>query len=253
MFSVIICSIDAKRFAAVKSMYQRAFQSQPWELIHIGDARSLAEGYTRGIAQSSGDLIILSHDDIDIFSPQMPQRLERHLSEFDVVGVLGTTRLSSPTWFWAGPPFLFGQVVNSGPDGRLTVFILGAPSAVARDIQAIDGLFMAARRSVFSRVGFDAVTFDGFHFYDLDFSYSAFRAGLRVAVANDICILHASRGTYDERWALYAAKFMQKWFPGKAVPQERFQWTGIEVENREQALAIMMPRYGLDHSNEKAG
>jgi Glycosyltransferase like family len=253
MFSVIICSIDANRFAAVKAMYQQAFQTQPWELIHIEDARSLAEGYTRGITQSRGDLIILSHDDIDIFSPQMPQRLERHLSEFDVVGVLGTTLLTSPAWFWAGPPYLFGQVANSNDDGRLTVEIFGAPSEVVGDIQAIDGLFMAARRTVFSRVGFDAVTFNGFHFYDLDFSYSAFRAGLRVAVANDICIHHASRGTYDERWVIDAKKFMQKWFPGKAVPQQRFQWTGVVVENRAQALAIMMPRYSLDPSNEKAG
>ena len=36
------------------------------------------------------------------------------------------------------------------------------------------------------------VTFDGFHHYDLDFSYSAYRAGFRLAVVNDICIYHAS-------------------------------------------------------------
>jgi hypothetical protein len=36
------------------------------EIIGIHDARSLADGYNRGIAQSRGEHIILSHDDIEI-------------------------------------------------------------------------------------------------------------------------------------------------------------------------------------------
>ena len=48
-----------------------------------------------------------------------------------------------------------------------------APPLV-RNVQALDGLFMAARRSVIERVSFDPVTFDGFHGYDLDFSYPRF-------------------------------------------------------------------------------
>src|SRR5580700_6651429 len=98
MFSVIICSIDPARFAAVKAMYERIFHGHDWELVHIPDARSLAEGYNRGISSSKGDILILSHDDLDIFSPDMPARLERHLSKFDVVGVAGTTRLLYPAW-----------------------------------------------------------------------------------------------------------------------------------------------------------
>ena len=126
MFSIIICSVDAKRLADVKAMYERVFQNHPWELIHIGDATSLAEGYNRGIAASKGDKLIFSHDDIDIFSPDMPARLERHLSSFDIIGVAGTSLLHYPTWHAAGPPYIFGQVVGPRDDGLLNVNIFGA-------------------------------------------------------------------------------------------------------------------------------
>jgi GT2 family glycosyltransferase len=254
MFSVIICSIDSKRFADVKSMYAGVFHGFDWELIRIDDARSLAEGYTRGVAASKGDKLIFSHDDIDVFSPDMPRRLERHLSNFDIVGVAGTTLLQFARWVCSGPPHIFGQVANPRPDGKIAVNIFGAPYPVVRDIQAIDGVFMAARRCVFPQISFDPVTFDGFHLYDLDFSYSAFRAGLRLAVVNDICICHASRGKFDESWRHYAEKFHKKWLAGAASPLLRpYQWAGVIVANRMEALKVMTPPYWRQHFENQAG
>jgi len=242
MFSVIICSIDARRFADVEAMYRRLFQDHPWELIHIDDARSLAEGYTRGVAASSGDKLIFSH--IDIFSPDMPRRLERHLSDFDIVGVAGTSLLQYAAWLWSGPPFIFGQVAAPTDSGKIRVNIFGAPYPVICGIQAIDGLFMAVRRSVFPRISFDPVTFDGFHLYDVDFSYSAFRAGLGLAVVNDICIYHASGGKYDEIWKHYAKSFEEKWFVGQPIPPPRpMRWSGVSVANRMEALEVMTPPF----------
>ena len=254
MFSVIICSIDPTRFAAVKAMYEAIFHGCDWELIHINDARSLAEGYNRGIARSKGDKLIFSHDDIDIFSPDLPRRLERHLSDFDIVGVAGTTLLRYAGWHFAGPPYIFGQVANQLVDGRISVNIFGAPFPVVRDIQAVDGLFMAARRSIFPRVAFDSTTFDGFHHYDLDLTYSAFRAGFRLAVANDICVFHPSVGKYDEIWNRYAGRFHEKWFPGISLPPIRlFRWAVVAVANRLEALEVMTPPYWRQQSEKQVG
>jgi GT2 family glycosyltransferase len=244
MFSIIICSVDAKRFAGVKAMYESVFAGADWELIHIDDARSLAEGYNRGVVRSKGDQLIFSHDDVTIFSPDAPQRLQRHLANFDIVGVAGTDRLTCAYWLWAGTPHLFGQVANPAPGGRIDLNIFGAPFPVVRDIQAIDGLFMAVRRSVFEKISFDSATFDGFHHYDIDFSYAAFRAGLALAVANDVCVLHASAGNFDEAWRRYAQKFQDKWFGGKTLafpPKSR--WAMANVANLQEALEVMTPAY----------
>jgi GT2 family glycosyltransferase len=254
MFSVIICSIDPTRFAAVKAMYEAAFQGSNWELIHINDARSLAEGYNRGIARSKGDKLIFSHDDLDIFSPDLPRRLERHLSDFDLVGIAGTTFLQHAGWHLSGPPHIFGQVANPLAGGQLGISIFGVPFPVIRDIQALDGLFMAARRSIFPQVSFDSVTFDGFHHYDLDLTYSAFRAGFRLAVVNDICLFHASIGKYDGAWERYARKFYDKWFPGIPYPPIcRYRWTVVQVANRSEALKVMTPPYWRQLSENRVG
>jgi GT2 family glycosyltransferase len=254
MFSVIICSVDSARFASVKAMYEAIFRGLDWELIRINDARSLAEGYTRGIASSKGDILIFSHDDIDIFSPDMPRRLERHLSNFDIVGVAGTTSLQYPAWTWAGPPHIFGQLASPGKEGKIKVAILGAPYPVIRDIQAIDGLFIATRRSIFPRLSFDQITFDGFHLYDMDFSYSAYRAGFHLAVVNDICIYHASNGNYDDAWNRYAKRFHDKWFAGRPVHNPRpFGTASILVANRAEALEVMTPPFWRQHSENKVG
>jgi len=254
MFSVIICSIDPNRLANVKAMYEAVFHGTDWELIHINDARSLAEGYNRGIARSKGDKLIFSHDDITVFSPDLPRRLEKHLSGFDIVGVAGTTLLQCAAWHLAGPPHIFGQVANPSEGGRLTVNIFGAPFPVIRNIQAIDGLFMATRRSVFPAISFDSTTFDGFHHYDLDFSYSAFRAGLKLAVVNDICVLHASGGNYDEVWQRYARKFQEKWFAGRPIQQPRlFRWAAADAANFQEALEIMTPSYWRQISEKQVG
>jgi len=64
MISVVCCSIDPVRAAAIERHYERLL-----EIVAVGDARSLAEGYNRGVARSSGDIVILSHDDIEFLDP----------------------------------------------------------------------------------------------------------------------------------------------------------------------------------------
>jgi GT2 family glycosyltransferase len=242
LISVIVCSIDELRFAAVKAMYAAAMGGAPWELVGIHDAKSMAEGYARGLAQARGDSVVFSHDDIEIISPDFVGRLTGHLANYDVVGVAGTSRLVRAAWPLAGPPYIFGQVAHPQRDGTFRINIYGAPKAVIGGMQALDGLLLAANRSVFSRVGFDAEAFDGFHLYDIDFSYRAYNAGLRLAVANDICLVHHSPGSYDAAWQRYARIFEQRWATKlPSVALRRFTPALVSVRTREEAIEVMTP------------
>jgi hypothetical protein len=145
----------------------------------------------------------------------MPARIERHLSHFDIVGVAGTTLLRYAAWHLSGPPHIFGQVLHPFEKGKLRITIYGAPYPVVRDIQAIDGLFMAARHSVFSQISFDPATFDGFHLW-----------------------------VYDKNWQLYANRFSNKWLGGDAkLPENPFAWATAVANTRDEALQIMTPPY----------
>jgi len=227
--SVVVCSIDPGKFARVRASYARAFADAPWELIGIHDARSLAEGYARGFAQARGDMIVFSHDDIEILSPDLGGALADALQCLDVVGVVGATQLAGPAHAWGGKAYTRGRIAEPARNGAGVDLVLYNPAPdVTTGLQAIDGVFMATTREAVAATGFDATTFDGFHLYDLDFSYRAHLAGLRVGVTSDIVLRHDSEGGFDARWEEYARRFLAKF------PQVR----GERVQNRMSRVPL---------------
>ena len=104
-------------------------------------------------------------------------------------------------------------------------------------MQALEGVFHAMRGSVARTVRVDAQAFDGFHFYDLDFSYRAAMQGLRLAVSTDIRLLHASDGRFGDEWQRYAARFMAK-HPALNAPQGSPHWYGARLRTREEVGAF---------------
>jgi glycosyl transferase family 2 len=216
MISVVICSITPAKFEHVTRNYSRLLADVPHEIVGIHDARSLSEGYNRGLRKARGDVLVFSHDDIEIHAPDFAAKLVNRLSEFDLIGVAGTDRVCGGTWLDAGWPHVFGQVGMRMSDGILAgTYVLRGASAAP--MQGFDGLFFACRRPVLDAVAFDEATFDAWHLYDLDFTYSAFRAGFRLAVVNDLLIVHYSGGSFREQWLGYARKFMAK--HGIAAPE----------------------------------
>ena len=184
-----------RNFAAVSRNFADRLGDAPFEIIGIHDARSLSEGYNRGVARSRGDILIFCHDDIEILTPDFHARIRGHLQTHDMVGCAGTSCLIDSKWAYAGDPFIHGIVAypedDAWPANRFFTFVWGGfDRVVVEDIQALDGLFLAANRRVLDAVRFDDVTFDGFHLYDIDFTYAAYLAGFKVAIFKDILIVH---------------------------------------------------------------
>ena len=235
--SIVVCSIHPERLARMQASFRAALGAREHEFIVIRDARSLAEGYNRGLAAARHPVVAFSHDDVELLSLHPFDALDSVLARHDVAGLVGSTRVTGPAWAWAGHPHLFGTVaypaLGAAKPWKGTVYSLA--TGVIGGMQALDGLFFAARREAARAVGFDAATFDGFHFYDLDFAYRAHRAGLAVAVTTRVLALHASSGRFDERWRGYAARFAAK-FPGLDAPQGRTFWFGRDFASREELL-----------------
>lgn len=214
--SVVICSINDARFAAVSADYAVALAGGPFEIIRIADALSLAEGYNRGFAQSTGEIVVFSHDDVRILAPTFRVELTSALEHYDIVGVAGTTRLAGPQWF-SGPPterrqFICYPAGTFGTAEASCAFEGCGDERWSGGIQALDGVFLAARRAVLNVVTFDERRYDGFHFYDLDFSYRAHLAGFRLSVCPRLGIMHASLGSYgSESWRHYAHRFCEQY------------------------------------------
>ena len=211
--SVIICSIDAGKFARISECYKSLLAGVTHEIIGIHDARSLAEGYNRGITKALGNILIFSHDDILILDRDFAEKIICRMDQFDLLGFVGAQRMITGTWFGAGQPFLRGTVAHARPkDAHIYLDVYGVNEwPTAGEIQAVDGLCIIAHRELVATTGFDAETFDGFHLYDLDFSYSRHLAGYKLGVICDIPIIHESAGNFDATHAEYLRRFLNKY------------------------------------------
>lgn len=235
--SIVVCSNDSMRFSAMAASYQRALAGWPHEIVRIDDARSLAEGYNRGAAAARAQVLVFCHDDVEILASDFGHRLARRLAECDVLGVAGATRAAGPAWPFAGWPYLHGSVIYPEDAGyRVTVYSRTAPLACG--IRVMDGVFLAMRREVALSVGWDEQTCPGFHGYDVDFTLRAAQAGLRLAVATDLGVVHRSYGSFDDRWESTARKLMAR---HPELNGERGKETGFvarSVRDAAHALAL---------------
>ena len=211
--SAIVCSIRPEYFARIERKLGQQFARHTFELIGVHDAKSLCEAYNRGATRASGEILIFCHDDIDIVHADFGERLLRHLESHDVVGIAGASRLVNADWGHAGLPHVHGQIVHKPPGQEdYLYFCAGLQAPVVENIQALDGVFIGMHRTVWEAVRFDEATFDGFHGYDIDFTYRAFLAGYCLAVPMDLLLIHFSTGGYDLKWQAANRKFLRK-FP----------------------------------------
>jgi len=211
--SIIICSIEARKYARVCTCYTRLMANHPFEIIGIHDAKSLAEAYNRGIRQATGDILIFSHDDILILDDDFAAKIVASLADFDILGFAGTSKVINGIWFAADQPHIHGVISHAKPGNpQLSINIFGVGQwPVVEGIQAIDGVCMIARRAVAEKIGFDEIRFDGFHLYDMDFSYSAYLSGYRLGVCCDIPLIHDSSGSFrSQDHSQYEQRFLEK-------------------------------------------
>ena len=208
--TVVTCSVDEGKLARCRAAL-RACLAPGFEHLEIRAPRSLAGAYNGALARARGEAIVFVHDDVEVLSPGLDDLLARALARADVVGIAGTRRLAGPTIGWAGQREMCGWLVHGSSDSAAWDFsALALRAGLAAGMQGLDGCFLAARTAAARATGFDADTFDGFHFYDLDFCLRAHRAGLTVAVDTDILVAHASRGKLGPAWEAQAQRFVSK-------------------------------------------
>jgi len=123
-----------------------------------------------------------------------------------IVGVAGATSLH-PGGAWWNEPHLSGAVVHSPGDEGVTR--LNAYGPFGR-VAVLDGLFLAARGSVFERLTSGSRP-DGFHFYDMEFSIKAHLAGFKNWTI-PLLLQHESGGEAIDSasWSDAAAGFAER-------------------------------------------
>jgi GT2 family glycosyltransferase len=244
VISVLINSHRPDMAEATRAMYARLLAGRTHEVIVISDARSMCEGYARAMKMAQGDVIVFAHHDLEYLFDDFAAVLDRAMAQFDVIGVAGTDELVHPIWTAAGISRLFGQIVHPGNDGGFDVEVYGTPGPMVGGIVAMDGLFLAARRESAEAIGWDGDLFDGWHLYDIDFTYRAALAGYRLGVVPELGFLHQSNGSASADYPEYARRFAAKHQGTIRFRKLRpMQVAKQHVATLEEAREIMRPAY----------
>jgi glycosyltransferase involved in cell wall biosynthesis len=221
--SVIICSRSPSDAASVqRNLLGTAKWPKSLEIIVIDNREKnlgLCAVYNEGVAKANGRVVVFMHEDVWMMEKEWDTVLLkkfREKPEMQLLGVAGSALLvASPyaSWAAANIPYTFGKVVHLAENEYfLTLFNDrdGDQEAVV-----VDGLWFAAKKSLFEKISFDEKTFTRFHFYDLDICMQALEFG-KIFITTDIRVLHKSEGSFGDEWKEWSGVFVQKW--GKKLP-----------------------------------
>ena len=200
-----------------QSLHRLKFDSRIKADIAFENSDGLPLVYNRAIAARPQEaILVFVHDDVWIEDYFLTNRLHEGLHHFDVIGVAGNRRRvkGQSSWYFTGPERqrdawenLSGLVAHGKmPFGQISAF---GPTPAACEL--LDGLFLAARRSVLvqNTVGFDPRF--RFHFYDMDFCRTARGANLKLGTW-PICLTHQSGGNFaSASWAEGYQTYLAKW------------------------------------------
>lgn len=188
------------------------------EIINNGEF-SLTECYEKILNDAKNDTIILCHDDISLtksnkWGKKVLNNFENN--DYSILGVAGTTLFPDNAIWWNDKSSLIGQVEHT--DGKKTwtsYFSRSLGESIVESV-VLDGVFLMVRRD---RLKYNPdTTVQGFHFYDIDFTFGNHINGGKNGVVTNIKVLHKSLGATNDQWEENRLKFIEKW--GSNLPKE---------------------------------
>ncbi|MBD0255796.1 MAG: hypothetical protein ICV83_08765 [Cytophagales bacterium] len=249
MLSIIICSKDEADLRRVSANVADTV-GVPFEIIatkNSGGKYGICEAYNLGAARSRYPYLCFMHEDVQVHTPGWGGRVAAYLADTSIglVGVAGAavrTRTPSP-WYTSLPRYNYLNLIQHTAAGHRQHDYHNPDDAALADVVTVDGVWFCCRREVWQQHPFDAHTFRGFHFYDVDFASRLFTGGYRVCVAFDILIEHFSPGSYEREWIHYALVYARKWrkklpLAVPEVPQTR--WRRLEYESGKHFLGLLV-------------
>jgi GT2 family glycosyltransferase len=250
--SIVICSRNPdEALSAKRNLLGTAKWPQSLEIIIMDNREKnlgLCTVYNQGRAKANANIIVFMHEDVWMLERNWDTVLLkkfREMPEMQILGVAGSSLLVSepwPLWYAAGIPCTFGKVVHLIEKSDEFFLALYNDRDGDQEVVAVDGLWFAARKSIFEKCSFDEHAFPAFHFYDLDICMQALEFGKNYATT-DIRVLHKSEGSFAEEWKKYSNAFIEKWkgkLPARTAndppPSNKLQKTGrLDLRGRVQA------------------
>jgi hypothetical protein len=170
-------------------------------LVYVNNGEySLPQIYNKGLDESTNEIVVFMHDDIDVETTNVTGKLNKlfnNYPEYGVIGLAGTDELVSGMW-WQKREKMFGQVKHEHQGKVHRNNYSGTFGDGLKDVVCVDGLFIAVHKKRIKERFDDE--FPGFHFYDIPFCVSNHLQGVKIGVTTKIMVIHKSIGAVDKKW-----------------------------------------------------
>jgi hypothetical protein len=178
---------------------------------YYNGGESLTKLYNRGLKQAKNDIVVFCHDDLVIETKQWGHKLVKLFDknpEFGVIGVAGSKNMPISGQWWENRNKMYGRVAHTS-EGK--TWLSSYSDDLGQNLEEtviVDGVFFAVNKNRIKKK-FDE-TFEGFHFYDITFSFDNHLEGVKVGVTTVIRINHHSIGMTNEAWEANRVQFAEK-------------------------------------------
>lgn len=179
------------------------------EIINKGE--SLTVAYNRGLKQAKNNIVVFCHDDLTIETNRWGEKLIKQFTkypEFGVIGVAGSKSLPKSAMWWETKKKMYGRVSHTH-EGK--TWLSSYSPDMGQDIEevvVVDGVFFAVDKTKI-KIDFNEKV-EGFHFYDINFCFDNYLAGVKIGVITLIRINHKSIGITNEAWEFSRLAFSEK-------------------------------------------
>lgn len=174
--------------------------------------KSLSKVYNEILEESSHDIVVLCHDDIEFETKNWGGKILDHFrrnSDFGILGLAGSKFLHENAKWWTIPQTMYG-IVNHQNDGKKWTSTYSKDlGKQIEEVVLVDGLFLALNKKQL-RHKFDEEIF-GFHFYDLGLCVPNYLDNVNIGVIFDVRVTHLSIGQTNDQWEENRKVFSEKY------------------------------------------
>ena len=178
---------------------------------YINDGESLTKCYNIGLEQAKHDIVVFCHDDIILETKNWGAKLLKHYKknpEHGILGVAGSKYLADTGKWWQDSRTMYGWVAHTHEGKTWLNKYSDDQQNRLEDVVTVDGVFFSVHKGRISKKFDESV--EGFHFYDIDFSFRNYLDGVKVGVHTNIRVNHMSIGETNEEWEQNRMDFAEK-------------------------------------------
>lgn len=176
----------------------------------INNGESLTKAYNRGLKQAKNDIVVFCHDDLTIETNQWGKKLIKMFEknpEFGIIGVAGSKNMPASGQWWENPKKMYGRVAHTH-EGKTWLSTYSEDlGQTLEEVVVCDGVWFGLDKTRIKKEFNENV--EGFHFYDISFTFENYLEGVKVGVTTAIRINHQSIGMTNDSWEKNRADFSE--------------------------------------------